>query len=75
MRFKNCTLGYVKKLYLQKVRAIEEKDPVKIDYLQLNYPELFNPHFLLDLLRNEFERDKKGLDDNIILQNYLFQYH
>ena len=74
MRFKNCTLAYVKNLYMQKHKAVEESDHVKIEYLKLNYPELFDAKFMMDILRNEVDRAKKGLDNNIQFKNYLFQY-
>lgn len=75
MRFKNCTLGYVKKLYLEKVKAVENNDLKKIEYFKNNFPELFNANFLMDFLKNEFERSRKGLDDNMIFQTNLFKYH
>jgi hypothetical protein len=65
MRFKNCTLAYVKNLYMKKVKAVDKNDQETIQYLQLNFPELFNAQFLMDVLRNEFERDRNGADNNI----------
>lgn len=33
----------------------------KFDYLKSHYPELFNAQFMMDILKNEFKRDRKGL--------------
>jgi hypothetical protein len=74
MRFKNCTLAYAKDIYMQKVHAIQKNDREKIKYLNDAFPEIFNAKFLMDLLKNEFEREKAGLDDNIIMKFNLFQY-
>jgi hypothetical protein len=74
MRFQNYTIGQVKSLFMEKVVAKEKKDSEKLHYLENTYPELFNAKFLMDLLRNEFDREKKGLTDDIIMQYYLFSY-
>lgn len=75
MRFKNCTLGYIKKIYYEKISATERKDETALTKLKTEYPEIFDAKFMMDILRNEFERAKKGLDDNMIFVNYLFQWH
>jgi len=75
MKFNNCTLGSIKALYLKKVTAIEKNDKVLLTNLKENYPELFDAKFLMDVLKNEFERIKNNLDDDVIFVNYLFQYH
>lgn len=60
---------------MQKVEAVEKKDEATIAHLKEHYPELFDATFLLDVVRNEFERSKAGLDDEMIFKNYLFKYH
>ncbi len=75
MRFKNCTMEYVKNLYMQKVDAEQKKDESRLSELKNTYPELFNANFLMDLLKNEFERIKYGLDNTIEFKMYLFKYH
>ncbi|HSW93211.1 MAG TPA: hypothetical protein VLJ15_02520 [Gammaproteobacteria bacterium] len=75
MRFKNCTLGFIKKIYLEKMSAMEKKDEATLEKLKTDYPELFDSKFLMDVLRNEFERAKKNLGDDMLFTFYLFQYH
>jgi len=75
MRFKNCTLKYVKNLYMKKVEAEQNKDENTLNELKNNYPELFNANFLMDLLKNEFERIKNEWDDSIEFKTHLFKYH
>jgi hypothetical protein len=75
MRFKGCTIGHVKSIYKLKIAAMETKDDAKIESLKQEYPEIFDAKFLMDILKNEFFRDRNGLDDTMIFKMELFQYH
>jgi hypothetical protein len=75
MKLHNCTLQFIKDLYMVKVSATERKDNSAINHLKKNYPELFNPEFLLDVLRNEFERTQTGESKNLPLKHYLTITH
>ena len=59
----------------QKMEAQEKNDNEKMEFLQNNYPELFNAKFLMDFLKNYFEQVEKGRDENILIKFELFQYH
>lgn len=74
MRFKNCTLAYIKNIYKRKIVAIENKDQKTLDFLRDEYPEIFDARFLMDFLKNEIERIRNGLGDDILFKNGLFTY-
>ena len=74
MRFTNCTIGYVKELFLEKYQAVQDNDQRKIDALKIEYPELFNAQFMMDFLKNYFEQSRKNLGNNEPFKMELFKY-
>jgi len=74
MRFKNCSLAYIKEIYKLKIIAVKNKDTETLDYLKNNYPEIFDARFLMDFLKNEIERIRNGLNDDVLFKNNLFTY-
>lgn len=75
MRFKNCTIGFVKSIYIKKINATQQNDQEALMSLKAEYPEIFDAKFMMDLVKNEFERERNNLDDNMIFITQLFQYH
>ena len=45
----------LKKLFIQKMQAIEKKDRAFLDKLQRQHPELFDKRFLYQMLQKELE--------------------
>jgi len=60
---------------MKKVAAQQSGDEVALGKLKLEYPELFSGKFLMDFLKNELDRAKKDLSDEVEFKIHLFQYH
>jgi len=52
---KELSHDLLKKLYIQKMQAIEKKDKSFLDKLQQQHPELFDKRFLYKMLQKELE--------------------
>jgi HD superfamily phosphohydrolase YqeK len=52
---KELSHDLLKKLYIQKMQAIEKKDKAFLDKLQQQHPELFDKRFLYQMLQKELD--------------------
>lgn len=67
----------LKKLFMQKMQAIEKKDKELIDKLLQHHPELFDKRFLYQMLQKELEITSQKLPVQLdkILQEIIKNYH
>ena len=76
MKLDGLSIEFIKDLYMLKVRAVERNDQTAINHLKEQYPEIFNAEFLIDILRNYFEKnDEMKNNPNIPLQKYMTKVH
>lgn len=55
----------LKKLYMQKMLAVEKKDTAFLAELQLQHPELFDKQFLYKMLKTELENHSAELPEHL----------
>lgn len=67
----------LKKLFIQKMRAIENIDTEFLDKLQQQHPELFDKRFLYQMLQKELEITSQELPIELdkALQEIIKNYH
>jgi len=68
---------FLKKLFMQKMQAIENKDNKFLMELQQRYPDLFDKRFLYQMLQKELEITSQEIPVELdkLLQEIIRNYH